>query len=291
GIAHCVHDIGTVTQERALDIRAGRAQVRGSLKDFRAAWSETSFAMQSLRDNPQAAREEYDTKLDENNPGLNAKLAFDPADNLGAPFIATARPKVAILREQGVNSQVEMAAAFDRAGFAAIDVHMTDIFEGRATLADFQGMVVCGGFSYGDVLGAGEGWAKSILFNDHAREMFEGFFHRPDSFTLGICNGCQMLAAMKELIPGAENWPKWVRNRSEQFESRTTLVEIVESPSLFFKGMAGSVMPIAVAHGEGRASFANAGDKDALWQTNRVAMRLVDNHHNPAASYPANPSG
>ncbi len=291
GIAHAVHVIGGITRGRTLDVRAGAARVHGALRDFRAAWSETSFAMQSLRDNPQAAREEYETKLDEDNPGLNAKLTFDPADNLGVPSIATAKPKVAILREQGVNSQVEMAAAFERAGFAPYDVHMTDILEGRASLADYQGTVVCGGFSYGDVLGAGEGWAKSVLFNARARDEFEAFFRRDDSFTLGICNGCQMLASMQALIPGAENWPKWVRNRSEQFESRTGLVEVVKSPSLFFNGMEGSVMPIAIAHGEGRASFANANDRAALAASGRVALRLVDNYHRPAHTYPANPSG
>ncbi|HEX7047601.1 MAG TPA: phosphoribosylformylglycinamidine synthase [Gammaproteobacteria bacterium] len=291
GIAHCVHDIGKITKEKALDVRAGDARVHGALAEFRAAWSETSYRMQALRDNPAVAKEEYDTKLDENNPGLNAKLAFDPADDLGAPAISTTRPKVAILREQGVNSQVEMAAAFKRAGFASYDVHMTDIFEGRVKLSDFQGVVVCGGFSYGDVLGAGEGWAKSILFNEKARDAFQQYFQRSDSFTLGICNGCQMLSSMQELIPGAENWPKFLRNRSEQFEGRTGLVEIIKSPSLFFTGMEGSVMPIAIAHGEGRASFAQPSDKDALVKSGRVAMRYVDNYHRPAETYPANPGG
>ncbi|HEX6930075.1 MAG TPA: phosphoribosylformylglycinamidine synthase [Gammaproteobacteria bacterium] len=291
GIAHCLHDIGGVTEKRVLDIRAGDKRVHGALRDFRAAWSETSFLMQSLRDNPAVAKEEYETKLDENNPGLNAKLTFDPADNLGAPMIATARPRIAVLREQGVNSQVEMAAAFDRAGFESHDVHMTDIFEGRARLDDFQAMVVCGGFSYGDVLGAGEGWAKSILFNARARDAFEAFFHRGDSLTLGVCNGCQMLSSMQELIPGTENWPKFVRNRSEQFEGRTGLVEVVPSPSLFFAGMEGSVIPIAIAHGEGRAAFAQPADKDALAESGRIAMRYVDNYRRPAAIYPANPGG
>lgn len=291
GIAHCVHDIGSLQPERRIDVRAATAHVAGTLQEFRAAWSETSYRIQALRDNPRMAKEEFDTKLDENNPGLNAKLTFDPADNLGAPAITGTRPKVAILREQGVNSHVEMAAAFDRAGFAAYDVHMTDLLEGRSRLADFQGMVACGGFSYGDVLGAGEGWAKSVLFNDRARDAFQEYFHRPDSFTLGICNGCQMLATMKELIPGAGNWPKWVRNRSEQFEGRTALVEILESPSLFFSGMEGSIAPIAIAHGEGRASFAASTDKNALVASGHVAMRLVDNYHQPANTYPANPSG
>lgn len=291
GIAHCVKDIGTVTPGRDLDIRAAGKRVHGTLTEFREAWSETSYRMQALRDNPAVAKEEFETKLDKNNPGLNAKLTFDPDANVGAPAISKTRPKIAILREQGVNSQMEMAAAFDRAGFASYDVHMTDVFEGRVKLADFQGMVVCGGFSYGDVLGAGEGWAKSILFNEKAREEFQYYFERKDSFTLGICNGCQMLASMQELIPGAQNWPKWVRNRSEQFEGRTSLVEVKKSSSLFFSGMEGSVLPIAIAHGEGRASFAERGDKDALVQSGRVALQLVDNYHDVANTYPANPSG
>jgi len=291
GIVHCVHDIGAVQADKTLEVRAAGARVHGTLKEFRTAWSETSYRMQALRDDPAGAREEFETKLDERNPGLTAKLVFDPADNLGAPSISGTRPKVAILREQGVNSQVEMAAAFDRAGFASYDVHMTDILAGRIRLADFQAMVVCGGFSYGDVLGAGEGWAKSILFSERARDEFQEYFHREDSLTLGICNGCQMLASMQELIPGAENWPKWVRNRSEQFEGRTSLVEIVKSPSLFFDGMEGSVIPIAIAHGEGRAAFATPGDKESLVASDRIAMRLVDNYHQPAKTYPANPSG
>ncbi|HLU61279.1 MAG TPA: phosphoribosylformylglycinamidine synthase [Gammaproteobacteria bacterium] len=291
GIAHCVHEIGTVTREKRLVIRAGEAKIEGDLRDFRAAWSETSYRMQKLRDNPEVAEEEYRAKLDLDDPGLNARLTFDPADNLGAPAIAGRRPRVAILREQGVNSQTEMAAAFDRAGFASIDVHMTDILAGRVSLADFQGMVICGGFSYGDVLGAGEGWAKSVLFNPRARDEFEAFFRRGDSFTLGICNGCQMLSSMRELIPGTENWPRFLRNRSEQFEARTSLVRIEKSPSLFFGGMEGSVLPIAVAHGEGRATFASEQDRKALEASGRVAMRFVDNRHQPANLYPANPGG
>ncbi len=199
------------------------------------------------------------------------------------------RPRVAVLREQGVNSQLEMAAALDRAGFAAVDVHMTDLLEGRVTLDGFAGLVACGGFSYGDVLGAGEGWAKSILFNPRARDAFAAWFQRPDSFTLGVCNGCQMLSALKELIPGAGAWPRFVRNRSEQFEARLSLVEVCESPSLFFEGMAGSRLPIAVSHGEGRAEFASA---DGVARAAGLAViRFVDNHGRVATRYPANPNG
>jgi phosphoribosylformylglycinamidine synthase len=193
------------------------------------------------------------------------------------------------LREQGVNSQLEMAAALDRAGFAAVDVHMTDLLEGRVTLDGFAGLVACGGFSYGDVLGAGEGWAKSILFNPRARDAFAAWFQRPDSFTLGVCNGCQMLSALKELIPGAGAWPRFVRNRSEQFEARLSLVEVCESPSLFFEGMTGSLLPIAVSHGEGRAEFASA---DGVVRAAGLAViRFVDNHGRVATRYPANPNG
>ena len=195
------------------------------------------------------------------------------------------------MREQGVNSHVEKAAAFHRAGFTPFDVHMTDLVTGRLTLDDFRGLVVCGGFSYGDVLGAGEGWAKSILFNSRLRDAFSAFFHRSDTFSLGVCNGCQMMSALRELIPGTEHWPRFVRNRSEQFEGRLSLVEIVKSPSLFFAGMEGSRLPIAVAHGEGRAEFGDPQALDALVRENLLAMRFVDNHGRPAERYPANPNG
>jgi phosphoribosylformylglycinamidine synthase len=201
------------------------------------------------------------------------------------------RPRVAILREQGVNSQVEMAAAFHRAGFEPLDVHMTDLIAGRQRLDEFRGLVACGGFSYGDVLGAGEGWAKSILFNPRLREQFTAFFARPETFTLGICNGCQMLSALKSLVPGAEHWPRFVRNRSEQFEGRVGLVEVLPTPSLFFAGMAGSVMPIAVAHGEGRAEFADDAAFAACATSGLVSLRFVDNGGSPTETYPANPNG
>ncbi|MBS0337909.1 MAG: phosphoribosylformylglycinamidine synthase [Proteobacteria bacterium] len=256
--------------------------------DLQRAWSETTWRMQALRDNPQCAQEEYDRVLDAADPGLSVAVTFDPAEDIAAPYVARgARPKVAILREQGVNGQVEMAAAFHRAGFEAADVHMSDIISGRASLAGFAGFAACGGFSYGDVLGGGQGWAKSILFNPRARDEFEAFFQRGDTFALGVCNGCQMMSALKELIPGAAQWPAFLRNRSEQFEARFVEVEVTRSPSLFFEGMAGSRMPIALAHGEGRAVFdAPEHMKNAL-----VAMRFVDHHGRVAETYPQNPNG
>jgi phosphoribosylformylglycinamidine synthase len=252
------------------------------------AWSETTWRMQSLRDNPECAREEYERILDAGDPGLHAKLSFDPAEDVAAPYIAKgARPRIAILREQGVNGQVEMAAAFDRAGFEVTDVHMSDIISGRISLADYKGAVACGGFSYGDVLGAGEGWAKSILLNARARAEFETFFGRGDVFALGVCNGCQMMSNLREIIPGAAHWPKFLKNRSEQFEARFGMVEVTRSPSLFFAGMAGSRMAVATAHGEGRAVFA---DSDAQAKA-LVAARFVDNRGAATETYPANPNG
>jgi len=254
------------------------------------AWSSVTHHIQRLRDNPVAADQEYDRLLDESDPGLNARLAFDPVEDIAAPFIATGvRPKVAILREQGVNGQMEMAASLDRAGFGAIDVHMTDIIAGRVTLADFKGFSACGGFSYGDVLGAGEGWAKSILFNPRAREEFETFFDRPDSFAMGACNGCQMMSNLKDIIPGAENWPHFERNLSEQYEARLTLVAIQPSPSILFAGMEGSRIPIVTAHGEGRAVFPDAATRDACRYL--VAMRYVDGRGKATETYPYNPNG
>jgi phosphoribosylformylglycinamidine synthase len=251
-------------------------------------WSETTWQMQTLRDNPESARQEYDRILDAGDPGLAPHLTFDPAEDVAAPFVSGgARPRLAILREQGVNGQVEMAAAFDRAGFEAVDVHMSDVIAGRVTLADFQGFAACGGFSYGDVLGGGEGWAKSILFNPRARDEFQAFFSRRDSFALGVCNGCQMMSALHELIPGTEAWPRFVKNRSEQFEARLVLVEVSDSPSLFFSGMAGSRIPIATAHGEGRALFTRGQAPEKAI----VAMRFVDNRGTPTESYPYNVNG
>ncbi|MFV3287857.1 phosphoribosylformylglycinamidine synthase [Pseudomonas sp. NY11955] len=255
-------------------------------------WAETSYQIQRLRDNADCADQEFDLLLEEDNPGLSVKLGFDVNDDIAAPYIKKGvRPQVAILREQGVNGQVEMAAAFDRAGFAAIDVHMSDILAGRVDFETFKGLVACGGFSYGDVLGAGEGWAKSALFNSRARDAFQAFFERTDSFALGVCNGCQMMSNLHELIPGTEHWPHFVRNRSEQFEARVAMVEVQKSNSIFLQGMAGSRMPIAIAHGEGHAEFASEEALLAADLSGCVALRYVDNHGKVTEAYPANPNG
>jgi len=256
--------------------------------ELQRAWSEVTYRLQSLRDHPDCAKEEFDRILDSRDPGLHAQLSFDPAEDIAAPLIATgARPRIAVLREQGVNGQVEMAAAFDRAGFEAWDVHMSDIIDGRVSLARFKGFAAAGGFSYGDVLGGGAGWAKSVLFNPRARSEFEEFFSRGDTFALGVCNGCQMMSHLRDLIPGAEHWPRFLRNRSEQFEARFVMAEVTPSPSLFFSGMAGSRMPIATAHGEGRAEFdRNGSDRAAL-----LVLRYVDNRGAATETYPLNPNG
>ena len=291
GLGDCFHAIGGPNGEDALRIRAGGKEIfKVARTDLRRAWSETSCQLQRLRDNADCAREEFERNLDRADPGLHAKLTFDPGEDVAAPFVSVgARPTVAVLREQGVNGQVEMAAAFDRAGFTAVDVHMSDIIAGRASLDGYKGVVACGGFSYGDVLGAGEGWAKSILFNARARDEFEAFFRRGDSFALGVCNGCQMMSNLRELIPGAERWPRFVRNRSEQFEARFVMLEVLRSPSLFLEGMTGSRMPIAVAHGEGYAEFAGAQAREAAQPL--VALRYVDNRGAATERYPLNPNG
>jgi len=284
-----VQVIGTLNPRDELRlVRSAKALFAAPRVELERAWSEVSFRMQQLRDNPECAKEEFDRVLDRDDPGLSASLMFDPADDIAAPFISTgARPKIAILREQGVNGQVEMAAAFDRAGFEAHDVHMSDILSGRVSLSGFKGFAAGGGFSYGDVLGAGAGWAKAILFNARARDDFSAFFGRGDSFALGACNGCQMMSNLRELIPGAKGWPRFVRNRSEQFEARFVMVETTPSRSLFFSGMAGSRMAIATAHGEGRACF---DTKEAEAQA-MVALRFVDNRGQPTETYPLNPNG
>ena len=274
-------------------IRAGTEVVfEARRSDLHCAWSELSSRMQGLRDNPQCALEEYARLRDLSDPGLSASPAFDPEHNPATKAILSGkRPRIAILREQGVNGQMEMAAAFDRAGFAAVDVTMSDLAERRHDLAEFSGFVACGGFSFGDVLGAGQGWAKSILFQGHLRDMFEAFFHRDNAFALGVCNGCQMMAALKDLIPGAQHWPKFANNHSGQFESRVVMVEVLESESVLFEGMTGSRLPVVVAHGEGRAVF--SGSDIALMPDDvaQASLRFVDNYGNATDQYPFNPNG
>ncbi|MGF0337284.1 phosphoribosylformylglycinamidine synthase [Ectopseudomonas toyotomiensis] len=293
GLDDCVAVIGQAVNNGEVSISFnGEPVFAGERRLLQRQWAETSYRIQRLRDNAQGADQEFDLLLEEDNPGLSIKLGFDVSQDIAAPYIKKGvRPQVAILREQGVNGQVEMAAAFDRAGFSAIDVHMSDILAGRVSLEEFKGLVACGGFSYGDVLGAGEGWAKSVLFNARARDAFQGFFERRDSFALGVCNGCQMMSNLHELIPGTEFWPHFVRNRSEQFEARVAMVQIQESASIFLQGMAGSRMPIAIAHGEGHAEFES---EEALLEADlsgTVALRYVDNHGKVTEAYPANPNG
>ena len=292
GLADCLHLLGEATAGDVIAVREGSASL---LEDSRARlqqlWARTSYEIQALRDHPECALEEYQRVLSDE-PGLSAQLGFDPADDISAPYVATGvRPPVAILREQGVNGQVEMAAAFHRAGFAAIDVHMSDLLAGRQDLARFRGLVACGGFSYGDVLGAGEGWAKSILFNPALRDAFSAFFAREETFTLGVCNGCQMVSTLRELIPGAGHWPRFVRNRSEQFEARLALARVEDSPSVLLADMAGSHLPVAVAHGEGRAEFADQAAHTACEAGGSVALRYIEHDLSVATRYPANPNG
>ena len=292
GLGNCVQRLGRVNATDQLAIRTAAGELyRASRAALQRTWSETSYRMQALRDHPDCAAEEF-ADAGGDRGCLVARTAFAVAEDVAAPFIASGvRPRVAILREQGVNGQVEMAAAFHRAGFAAVDVHMSDLLAGRTALAGFQGLVACGGFSYGDVLGAGAGWARSILFNARVREEFAAFFARPDSFALGVCNGCQMLSQLSELIPGAEHWPRFGRNLSEQFEARTALVRVEPSPSVLLAGMEGSVLPIAVAHGEGRAVFADAAARVAAERGGCVALRYVDSGGIETERYPFNPNG
>ncbi len=314
---HNVHEVARLNTSGTVAIkRAGKLLYSENAITLRRTWSETTYQMQKLRDNPVCAQQEFDRTLDAGDAGLHVKLTYDPNENFPHPqslsqgareaepsssgrgqgegasrsssFILN-RPKMAILREQGVNGQVEMAAAFDRAGFAAVDVHMSDIISGRVKLADFKGVAACGGFSYGDVLGAGEGWAKSILFNPRARDEFEAFFKRSDTFALGVCNGCQMMSNLHEIIPGAEHWAHFARNQSEQFEARFVMVEVQQSPSILFEGMAGSRMPIVVAHGEGYADFGNAAKLKAAQPL--VSLRYVDHNGKATETYPLNPNG
>ncbi len=290
GLEACCHVIGRTVDTQSLRIHyQGRMLFSAKRADLQKAWSETSYRMQALRDNPECARQQFASIDDDQNPGLNVHLSFDPEQDVAAPFVHRARPEIAILREQGVNGHVEMAAAFDRAGFSSIDVHLSDIIEGRMTLDRFSGLVACGGFSYGDVLGAGGGWAKSILYNERAREQFSSFFQRPDTFGLGVCNGCQMLSQLKTLIPGAELWPSFVRNVSEQFEARVALVEIQDSPSILLAGMQGSRIPVSVAHGEGRVRLTT--DRETLTQQKLISLRYVDSYGRITEQFPANPNG
>jgi phosphoribosylformylglycinamidine synthase len=293
GFADCSHVLGSLnTSNRLIVTYHDKTLLDERRVTLRRLWSETSFRMQSLRDNPGCAQEAFDALLDENDPGLNVQLTFDPEDDIAAPFISRGeRPQVAILREQGINGQVEMAAAFEQAGFAAIDVHMSDLTEGRISLKTFQGIVACGGFSYGDVLGAGQGWAKSILFNQRVREEFAAFFARANSFGLGVCNGCQLFSNLRELIPGTDLWPHFATNRVEQFEARLVAVEVLPTPSLFFADMAGSHLPIPVAHGEGQVVYHTDDRFAELQGSSLVALRYVDNAGRPTNTYPANPNG
>jgi phosphoribosylformylglycinamidine synthase len=286
------HALGTINKADSIDIsREGELLFSKPRAELQEHWSRTSYQVACRRDNADCVQEEF-SRIADYDPGLSAKLSYDPNEDICAPYIQSGvRPKIAILREQGVNSHLEMAAAFDRAGFSAIDVHMSDLLAERRSLSDFSGMVACGGFSYGDVLGAGEGWAKTILFNHQLRDQFEQFFHRPDTFSLGVCNGCQMLSNLKTLIPGAELWPRFVRNLSEQFEARFSLVRVEDSPSILLRGMAGSYMPIAVSHGEGRAEFAQPQALANLQQSNQIALRYLENDLQVATQYPANPNG
>jgi phosphoribosylformylglycinamidine synthase len=311
GFKACTTRIGTLNREHRFRIkRGGKILLDEDLFALRAVWSDVTHHMAALRDHPACADSEHQLRQDRTNPGITPVVTFDlgkmptehtenteakPAASQSSvssvSSVGHSRPSIAILREQGVNGEVEMAAAFTRAGFRAVDVHMTDILSGRVTLRDFRGLAACGGFSYGDVLGAGEGWAKSILFNDHARAEFAAFFARTDTFALGVCNGCQMLSNLKSIIPGSDHWPRFVQNQSERYESRYVSVKIEPSPSILFAGMTDSVLPIAVAHGEGFTEFADAAALNHCANSGLIAARFVDNHHQPTEAYPLNPNG
>ncbi|MDT8998851.1 phosphoribosylformylglycinamidine synthase [Paucibacter sp. APW11] len=289
GLSKHSHVVGKPNDRGVVEVwRDTKKVFEAPLEALHKCWDEVSWRIAQLRDNPACADQEHAQVGLADDPGLHVHLSFDPAERVAAPFINSgARPKLAILREQGVNSHVEMSYAMAQAGFDAYDVHMSDLQSGRATLDQFKGFIACGGFSYGDTLGAGEGWARSVMFNPVLAEQFKAFFARSDSFALGVCNGCQMMAALSPIIPGAEAWPKFTRNKSEQFEARLALVEVLESPSLFFTGMAGSRLPIAVAHGEGFADFSQRGNAATVAR----AMRYVDHHGRPTEVYPLNPNG
>ena len=289
GLAAISHPIGRPKEKLGIKLYLGGDTLfKWNWTELFSLWNETSYAMQRLRDNPQCADSESEWRRDDADPGISPKLTFDPAQDISSAYLNLGkRPRVAVLREQGVNGQVEMAAAFDRAGFEAVDVHMSDLASGRAALDGFRGMAACGGFSYGDVLGAGRGWATSILYNTMLRDQFEAFFANGRNFSLGVCNGCQMMSHLKDIIPGAQNWPFFLRNASEQYEARLATLEVLESDSIFFKGMAGSRIPVAVAHGEGRVYFPNACSPSK----SHGAVRFVDNRGRPTETYPLNPNG
>jgi phosphoribosylformylglycinamidine synthase len=288
GLSRHAHFLGKTNDRRVMEVwRDAKCQFSAPLKALLSEWDDTSWRIARLRDNPACADSEHVAAMADDEPGLHVHLSFDPDAAAASAAVHTRRPAMAILREQGVNSHVEMSYALDQAGFDTFDVHMTDLQSGAARLDQFQGFVACGGFSYGDTLGAGEGWARSILYNPMLAEQFAAFFARPDTLALGVCNGCQMMAALGSLIPGAQAWPRFTRNQSEQFEARLSLVEVLDSPSAFFTGMAGSRLPIAVAHGEGFADFSGRGDRQSVHR----AMRFVGNDGQPTEAYPANPNG
>ena len=291
GLKACVSRLGTLNETHTFRVtQNGKVLIEENLFALRAIWSDVTRRIAALRDNPVHAEQEHSVRLDPKNPGISPKLTFETKPSAFSAQRSTPQPKVAILREQGVNGEVEMAAAFTRAGFRAVDVHMSDILAGRVSLKEFRGLAACGGFSYGDVLGAGEGWAKSALFNERARAEFAAYFAREDAFALGVCNGCQMVSNLKSIIPGAEHWPRFVQNKSERYEGRFASLKIEKSPSVLFRGMEGSVIPIAVAHGEGYAEFPDAAAAAAFSASGLVAARFVDNHHQPTEVYPLNPN-
>jgi phosphoribosylformylglycinamidine synthase len=299
GLSDIAHLIGNTSEDLSINIQHNNEQLYSErVTTLNRSWSELTYHMQAKRDNPACAKEEFDALLDESNTGTLIKPSFSIEEvdelltsNFQLLTSGGSRPKMAVFREQGINGQNEMAFAFQQAGFLPVDVHMTDLLAGRVDLADFAGLVACGGFSYGDVLGAGSGWAKSVLYNAKLADMFQAFFERSDSFTLGVCNGCQMISQLKDIIPGAEHWPQFKRNRSEQFEARYANVEVLASPSIFFKGMEGSLLPIPVAHGEGRVDFSTTGDFEKCLTGNLISARYIDDNGEPTEVYPANPNG
>ena len=288
GLSNVSHIIGSTNDDLQLHMVYNHKTILDEpVLDLQQIWTETSYQLASLRDNPECTQQAFDAINNVEDKGLFADLTYDVSENITAPFINKTRPKMAVLREQGVNGQIEMAAAFDKAGFTSVDVHMSDLIEGRVSLADFQGLVACGGFSFGDVLGAGRGWANSIKFNPRAAEEFQAFFNRDDSFALGVCNGCQMMSQLKDIIPGAKHWPTFERNISEQFEARLLMVEVLDTPSILMQGMVGSKLPLVVAHGEGRAVF----ESNEQQQQASSYLRYIDINGQAATTYPANPNG